>query len=94
MAANATARVYRVDVVAPDNVPLSLSLPQDVPPERRRRRRERRGCCSRSLLSRLDAHLDTHKDAESGALEPLARGDAADDRARLIHVNKSASSDA
>ena len=49
------------------------------------------------LLSRLDARLDTHKDAEvRRALEPLsAMADAANlSVLGLMHVNKSASSDA
>jgi hypothetical protein len=91
-------RMFRVDVVAADGAPLTLSLPQDVTALEQVARDVDAGLVILDpLLSRLDAHLDTHKDAEvRRALEPLsAMADAANVTVLgLIHVNKSVSSDA
>jgi hypothetical protein len=90
-------RVYRVDVSTSDVVETELSLPRDLA-----------GLAHEittvdaalvildPLISRMDANLDSHKDAEvRRALEPLAglaeRTTAT--VAGLIHVNKSTSSD-
>ena len=100
MAAHADlTRVYRVDVKAPDDAPLTLSSPAGCHRARIRCAREKDAALVilDPLLSRLDAQLDTHKDAEvRRALEPLsAMADAANITVLgLIHVNKSASSDA
>ena len=89
--------VYRVDVSTSDLIETELSLPRDIT-----------GLAYEivsidaalvildPLISRMDANLDSHKDAEvRRALEPLA---ALANRTRatfigLIHVNKSTSSD-
>jgi hypothetical protein len=90
-------RVFRVDVTTADNIPGSLNLPADIPAlgdlivEH-----DAVLVILDPLLSRLDAALDTHKDAEvRRALEPLV---ALADRTGsvvlgLIHVNKGMSTD-
>lgn len=99
MAAGADlTKVYRADVLTAGLGEASLSLPRDLP--------ELEAAVGEvgaaliildPMLSRLDAALDTHKDAEvRQALEPLV---SLADRTRttvlgLIHVNKSASTDA
>ena len=98
MAADADLdRVLRVNVTQSDGVEGSLSLPQDLPGLHRLIVEHRaRLVLLDPLLSRLDAALDTHKDAEVRlALEPLVRlaGDADACVLGLIHVNKSASID-
>jgi hypothetical protein len=90
-------RVYRVDVTTSHGLPGTLTLPDDL---RAVEQHVAEGATALVLLdplmSRLDAKLDTHKDAEVRlALEPLT---ALADRCKvavvgLIHVNKSASTD-
>lgn len=98
MAADADLeRIFRVEVTAPDDIHLNLTLPKDID-----------GLLSASrtadaamlildpLTSRVDERLDTHRDAETRrALEPLAR--FADDShlavLGLIHHNKSGATD-
>lgn len=90
-------RVYRVDVTTAIGVDTGLSLPRDLPAL---------GDAVREvgavlilldpLMSRLDTHLDSHKDAEVRiALEPLVKlaGDTGAAILGLIHVNKSTSTD-
>jgi hypothetical protein len=91
------SRVYRVDVRVDDTVPGSLSLPLDIPRLRQAvRDHDAAVILLDPLMSRLDAALDTHKDAEvRRALEPI--GQLADQSRcaviGLIHVNKSTSTD-
>jgi hypothetical protein len=98
MAAGADlARVYRVDVTTTEGTEGSLSLPSDLPElERLAREVDAVLILLDPLLSRLDAALDTHKDAEVRlALEPLVRLAGATDACvlGLIHVNKGTSGD-
>lgn len=90
-------RVYRVDVTTPEGVDTGLVLPHDLTAlEEAVREVGAALILLDPLLSRLDASLDTHKDAEVRlALEPLT---ALADRSGaavlgLIHVNKSTSAD-
>lgn len=99
MAAGADlALVYRVDAVTSDLVDTAVSLPRDlVALEQAIKDVEAAAVILDPLLSRLDANLDTHKDAEVRlALEPLVTLAGATDAAvvGLIHVNKTQSSDA
>jgi hypothetical protein len=98
MAAGADlARVYRVEAVTGTGASSCLSLPRDVDALAQRVREVDAALLALDpLLSRLDASLDTHKDAEvRQALEPLVQ--LADDTAitilGLIHVNKSGATD-
>lgn len=98
MAAGADlTRVYRVDVTTSENVDSTLSLPRDVTAlENAVREVGAALILLDPLMSRLDAKLDTHKDAEVRlALEPIVtiadRCEAA--VLGLIHVNKSGSTD-
>ncbi|MGD0862505.1 MAG: AAA family ATPase [Candidatus Limnocylindrales bacterium] len=91
------SRVYRVDVVTADNIPGVLNLPADIPALGELiAEHDAALVILDPLLSRLDAALDTHKDAEvRRALEPLV---ALADRTNsvvlgLIHVNKGMSTD-
>jgi len=98
MAAGADlARVYRADVSTAEGVDTGLSLPRDLDALGRTITEVDAALVLLDpLLSRLDAALDTHKDAEVRlALEPLT---ALADRVGvavvgLIHVNKSTSTD-
>lgn len=90
-------RVYRIDVLTAENLEGSLTLPSDI--SDLQRAVEQSGAVLvllDPLVSRLNAKLDSHKDAEVRiALEPLK---AFADRAGvvvlgIIHVNKSGSSD-
>jgi len=89
--------IYRVDVATPEGMDTSLSLPRDlVELERSVREVGAALILLDPLMSRLDANLDTHRDAEVRlALEPLVR--VADNTQAaivgLIHVNKSQSTD-
>jgi len=90
-------RVYRVDVTTAEGVDTGLSLPRDLAAlERSVRKVDAAMILLDPLMSRLDAKLDSHKDAEVRlALEPLV---AIADRTGaailgLIHVNKSTSTD-
>jgi hypothetical protein len=90
--------VYRVDVTTAEGVETGLSLPRDLVALEQAVNSVRAALILLDpLMSRLDAKLDTHKDAEVRiALEPLV---AIAERTRaaivgLIHVNKSASTDA
>ncbi|MGE0042405.1 MAG: DnaB-like helicase N-terminal domain-containing protein [Vicinamibacterales bacterium] len=98
MAAGADlALVYRVDVRLASGADGTLSLPLDV--AELRRVIDEVGAALvilDPLLSRLDAALDSHKDASARlALEPLARlaSDTGACVLGLIHVNKSTSND-
>lgn len=98
MAAGADlTRIYRVDVVTSEGIDTELSLPRDLRGlEEQIRAVDAVLVLLDPLLSRLDAALDTHKDAEVRlALEPLTaianRTGAA--VLGLIHVNKSGSTD-
>jgi hypothetical protein len=89
--------VYRVDVVTSEGSESAVTLPKDLA-ELERVTRESGAVLTLldPLLSRLDASLDTHKDAEVRlALEPLVAYAAATDSTvlGLIHVNKSVSTD-
>ena len=91
------ALVYRVDVATLEAIEGSLSLPHDlVGLEAAVRDVSAALIILDPLMSRLDANLDSHKDAEVRlALEPLV---ALADRTGamilgLIHVNKSTSND-
>jgi hypothetical protein len=90
-------RVFRVDVVTDAHLQTALSLPIDLPElERVIREVDAALVIADPLLSRLDARLDSHKDAEVRlALEPLVAVAAAADVCvlGLIHVNKSVSAD-
>jgi hypothetical protein len=97
MAADADlTRVFRVDVEAA-GIETALSLPHDLPDvERRIVEHEVAVLMLDPLLSRLDADLDSHKDAEvRQMLEPLVgmAERTACTVLGLIHVNKSSSSD-
>jgi len=89
--------VYRVDVTSIEGTDTTLSLPCDLAALEQVVREVRAGLIILDpLISRLDATLDSHKDAEVRlALEPLVKlAEAADALVLgLIHVNKSASSD-
>ena len=89
--------VYRVDVTNIEGTDTTLSLPYDLAALEQVVRKVRAGLIILDpLISRLDATLDSHKDAEVRlALEPLVKlAEAADALfLGLIHVNKSASSD-
>lgn len=91
-------RIYRVDVVTAEGTDTSLSLPRDlVALEHVVRQVGAALTILDPLLSRLDATLDSHKDAEVRlALEPLVALATKTDCAvlGLIHVNKSTSGDA
>ncbi len=91
------SRVYRVDVTTSDGVDTGLSLPKDLPAlERAVAEVDAALILLDPLLSRLDAALDTHRDADVRlALEPLVRLADASGAAvlGLIHVNKSTSTD-
>jgi hypothetical protein len=98
MAADADLdRVYRVDVTTAEGVQSELSLPRDIGAlEHLIKEADAALILLDPLMSRLDAALDTHKDAEVRlALEPLVRlADVANVAVLgLIHVNKSTSSD-
>lgn len=89
--------VFRVDVVTGDGSAASLVLPQDLAGlERSIHESGAALILLDPLMSRLDARLDTHKDASvRQGLEPLV---AIADRTQtsilgLIHVNKSESTD-
>ncbi len=89
--------VYRVDVATGEGTEATLTLPKDLA-ELERVTRESGAVLTLldPLLSRLDASLDTHKDAEvRQALEPLVAYASATDSTvlGLIHVNKSVSTD-
>lgn len=91
-------RVYRVDVTTSEGLDGTLSLPHDLAALEQVCTEVDAGLVLLDpLMSRLDASLDTHKDAEvRRALEPLT---VLADRTRccvlgLIHVNKSKSDDA
>lgn len=98
MAADADLnKVARVDIAAPNGTTGYLSLPRDVTElERLIVENDVALVLLDPLLSRLDANLDTHKDAEVRlALEPLV---ALADRAGasvlgLLHLNKGTSTD-
>jgi hypothetical protein len=90
-------RVYRVDVVTEDGLAGLLTLPSDISDLHLAVEKSDAALVLLDpLVSRLNAKLDSHKDAEVRiALEPLK---AFADRARvavlgIIHVNKSGSSD-
>lgn len=89
--------VYRVDVATPEGADVSLSLPRDLGElERSARDVGAALILLDPLMSRLDANLDTHRDAEVRlALEPLVRIADSTHAAilGLIHVNKSQSTD-
>ncbi|MGI8699615.1 MAG: AAA family ATPase [Nocardioidaceae bacterium] len=91
-------RVYRVDVNTYDGTTVDLILPRDLRSlDDAVRRVDAALILLDPLMSRLDAKLDTHKDAQvRQALEPLVRVADASGAAilGLIHVNKSASTDA
>ncbi|MGO8870932.1 MAG: AAA family ATPase [Acidimicrobiales bacterium] len=91
-------RVFRIDVVTEDGIAGLLTLPSDIADLHDAVRRSDAALVLLDpLISRLSAHLDSHKDAEVRvALEPLT---AFAKRAGvsvlgIIHVNKSNSSDA
>lgn len=90
-------RVYRVDVATPDSLQIPLSLPRDLAALEREARDIRAAAIVLDpLLSRLDAKIDTHKDADvRRGLEPLAALADSTQAALLglIHVNKSNSQD-
>jgi hypothetical protein len=90
-------RVFRIDVTTSEGVNTALSLPRDLAAlEAQVTTHDVALVVLDPLMSRLDATLDTHKDAEVRlALEPLV---ALADRCRaavlgLIHVNKSGGTD-
>jgi hypothetical protein len=91
------SRVLRVDINEGDGSVGSVSLPRDILALKALIRAEGVAMVLLDpLMSRLDAKLDSHKDADVRlALEPLVR--MADETAvavlGLIHVNKSGSSD-
>lgn len=98
MAAGADLRlVYRVDVETAVGFETGVSLPRDlVALEKAVREVGAALILLDPLMSRLDAKLDTHKDAEvRQALEPLVRIADKTNAAilGLIHLNKSISSD-
>ncbi len=99
MAADADrARVYRIDVLAPDGSELMLTLPTDTTGLARvARETDASLIVFDPLLSRIDARIDTHKDSDTRrALEPLAAlaRTANVTCLGLIHVSKSSSQDA
>ena len=91
-------RVFRVDVITSESVETALLLPRDLAAlERIILDQQIALVILDPLMSRLDARLDTHKDAEvRQALEPVVTlaGRTGTAFIGLIHVNKSASSDA
>lgn len=98
MAAHADlTRVYRVDVHTYAGFVTGLSLPRDLADlESSVKEVDAALILLDPLMSRLDANLDTHKDAEvRQALEPLVR--IADNTGAsilgLIHLNKSLTTD-
>ncbi len=98
MAADADrSLVYRIDVEIDGDIHAPLSLPHDnIELEHVIRETGAALILLDPLMSRLDASLDTHKDAEvRRALEPLVRMAEQADAAvlGLIHVNKSTSKD-
>jgi hypothetical protein len=99
MAAEADlARVYRIDVLAPDGSELMLTLPTDTTGLARVvRETDASLIVFDPLLSRIDSKIDTHKDSDTRrALEPLAAlaRTANVTCLGLIHVSKSSSQDA
>jgi hypothetical protein len=91
------SRVFRVEATTADGVLTGLSLPHDLDAlEAAVKANDVALIVLDPLISRLDAALDTHKDAEVRlALEPLV---ALAERTQatllgLIHVNKSSTSD-
>jgi hypothetical protein len=98
MAADADLdRVFRVDVTTVAGVHTSLSLPRDLPAMKRAvDEADAAMILLDPLMSRLDAKLDSHKDADVRlALEPLTE---LADTCRvamlgIIHVNKSTQAD-
>jgi hypothetical protein len=98
MAAGADlSRVYRVDVTDAANVDTGLSLPRDLPALGELVAEVDAALVVLDpMLSRLDAALDTHKDAEvRRALEPLVALAGRYDVVvlGLIHVNKAITTD-
>lgn len=91
-------KIYRADILDPEGFELPLSLPKDTTALTQAIKDvDAALVIFDPLLSRLDARLDSHKDADTRrALEPLALMAAATGVAvlGLIHVNKSSSSDA
>lgn len=89
-------RIYRVDIVTLDGVETGLSLPKDLGElEHAVVETDTALILLDPLMSRLDAALDTHKDAEVRlALEPLVRlADTCHATVLgLIHVNKTTGS--
>lgn len=90
-------RVYRVEVTTADNIHVGLSLPRDLHQVRQAARDVDAALLLLDpLMSRLDAKLDTHRDAEvRRALEPLVT--VADSTGMavlgLMHHNKSGATD-
>jgi hypothetical protein len=98
MAANADLdRVFQVEVVTTDDLHMPLTLPKDVDGLKLVAREQDAALLILDpLTSRVDAKLDTHRDAETRrALEPLAAlADQADlGIIGLIHHNKSSQTD-
>ena len=91
-------RVFRIDVVTEDGVDGLLTLPSDISDLHEAVRQSDAALVLLDpLMSRLSAHLDSHKDAEVRvALEPLTSFAKRAHVAVLgiIHVNKSSSADA
>ena len=91
-------KVYRADIVDSEGFDLPLSLPKDTAALTQEIKNVDAAVVGFDpLLSRLDARLDSHKDADvRRALEPLATmADTAGVTVLgLIHVSKSISSDA
>ena len=89
--------VFRVDVVTPKGIDTTVSLPRDLAGlERIVREVEAALVLLDPMLSRLEGHLDTHKDADvRRALEPLVKLAGAADVCVLgiIHLNKNNSTD-
>lgn len=90
-------KVFRAEVITSDNIVTGLSLPADT--ERLKEQINQVGAAMvllDPLISRLDAKLDTHKDADVRvALEPLVQlaHDCSVAVLGLIHVNKSGTTD-
>ena len=91
------ARIFRAEAVSADGVLTGLSLPHDLDGLKAALiEKEVALVILDPLLSRLDAELDTHKDAEVRlALEPLVAMAEATKASflGLIHVNKSSTTD-
>lgn len=89
--------VYRVDVTTPEGAETEVILPRDlIELEKSVRDVDAALILLDPLMSRLDAKLDSHKDAEVRlALEPLVKlaNATATSVLGLIHVNKSQSTD-